>query len=54
MFLRNVDGGALPNHNADCEEHRSEHGQEHHQTMAYHCVRFLSDHGQHTEQGQHI
>ena len=54
MLLGDVDGGALAHHDADRKEHRGEHGEQHHQTMAYQSVELLSGHGHHTEQEQHI
>jgi hypothetical protein len=44
----------LAHHDADREEHRGEHGQQHDETMAYQSVELLSGHGHHTEQEQHI
>jgi hypothetical protein len=52
--LRDIHGGALTHHDADRKEHRSEHGQQHRQTMAYQSVQLLSGHSHHTEQEQHI
>ena len=54
MLLGDVHGGALAHHDADRKEHRGEHGEQHHQTMAYQSVELLSGHGHHTEQEQHI
>ena len=54
MLLGDVHGGALAHHDADRQEHRGEHGEQHHQTMAYQSVELLSGHGHHIEQEQHI
>ncbi len=54
MLLGHVHRGALAHHDADREEHRGEHGQQHRQTMAYQSVQLLSGHSHHTEQEQHI